>query len=62
MRRSRGSVTWLTGLVATGVLVVSGCSGGGSGGGSTTASNQNLEIFTYWTAGGEADAVVRGIV
>src|SRR2546427_11261217 len=51
MRRSRGSVRWLAGLVAASALVVSGCSGGGS----TTTSGGNLEIFTYWTAGGEAD-------
>jgi glucose/mannose transport system substrate-binding protein len=41
-------------LVAASALVVGGCS---SAGGSTTTSGGNLEIFTYWTAGGEADGL-----
>ena len=53
MRRSRGSLRWLMGLIATSALVVGGCSSGGS----TTATSTNLEIFTYWTAGGEADGL-----
>ena len=53
MRRSRGSLRWLMGLIATSALFVGGCSSGGS----TTATSTNLEIFTYWTAGGEADGL-----
>src|SRR5713226_1383714 len=53
MRNSRGPLKWRTGLVAASALLVAACSSGGS----TSASGGNLEIFTYWTAGGEADGL-----
>jgi len=59
-----GSLRRLTALVTVAVLAVGACSSGatpsaspgGAAGGSSAASG-GLEIFTYWTAGGEAEGL-----
>ena len=63
--RSTGSIQRLTSLIAVSALIVGACSSGtspsasaaGGGAGSSPAATTNLEIFTYWTAGGEAEGL-----
>ena len=64
MMSGTGSLRRLTALVAVSVLVFGACSSGatpapsaGGGAGSSAAASGGLEIFTYWTAGGEADGL-----
>lgn len=44
------------GLAAAAAVTLTACSGGGGGGGNGSDGDRELEVFTWWTSGGEAVA------